>query len=228
MNFSRRTAKKSKVKLFLEWVFAILAVCVFVFGAWSLFDKAFAADVDKDTGETIEAVETPSVASYGTPDGRSFATTEVSLDWAVDDEFEPLNVPLDEEIQEFVYYLSKGYCVDWLFVMAIIQQESNYQADAISTTNDYGLMQINKINHEYITETIGVTDFLDPYQNVRAGLWIIRNLFEKYDDPCMVLMAYNMGEAGAAVLWDQGIYETNYSKSVLTIQEELQRSVNHD
>lgn len=135
--------------------------------------------------------------------------------------FVPLDVPLDSDVQAFIYYLSKGYNMDFTFVMAIIQQESGYQPDAVSNTDDYGLMQINKVNHGYITEEIGVTNYLDPYDNVRAGMFILRKLFEKYETPEKVLMAYNLGESGAKALWDKGVFETNYSKSVQRIQSEL-------
>ena len=81
-------------------------------------------------------------------------------------------------------------------------------------------------------EQLGITDFTEPYGNVRAGMFILRKLFEKYETPEKVLMAYNMGETGASRLWEQGIFEINYSKSVLQIQQELnaelERSSNND
>ena len=49
-----------------------------------------------------------------------------------------------------------------------------------------------------------------------------RQQFEKYDDPHRVLMAYNMGEYGASVLWEQGVFESNYSRKVLQNQANLQ------
>lgn len=149
-------------------------------------------------------------------DGDMFVSYE-----SEDTLFVPLGVPLDSDVQEFIYYLSKGYNMDFTFVMAIIQQESGYQPDAVSNTDDYGLMQINKVNHGYITDEIGVTNYLDPYENVRAGMFILRKLFEKYETPEKVLMAYNLGESGAKALWDKGVFETNYSKSVQRIQSEL-------
>lgn len=154
-------------------------------------------------------------------DGKIF-DGDMSVNYESEDTlFVPLGVPLDSDVQEFIYYLSKGYNMDFTFVMAIIQQESGYQPDAVSNTDDYGLMQINKVNHGYITDEIGVTNYLDPYENVRAGMFILRKLFEKYETPEKVLMAYNLGESGAKALWDKGIFETNYSKSVQQIQSEL-------
>lgn len=154
-------------------------------------------------------------------DGKIF-DGDMSVSYESEDTlFVPLDVPLDSDVQEFIYYLSKGYNMDFTFVMAIIQQESGYQPDAVSNTDDYGLMQINKVNHGYITDEIGVTNYLDPYENVRAGMFILRKLFEKYETPEKVLMAYNLGESGAKALWDKGVFETNYSKSVQRIQSEL-------
>ena len=154
-------------------------------------------------------------------DGKIF-DGDMSVSYESEDTlFVPLGVPLDSDVQEFIYYLSKGYNMDFTFVMAIIQQESGYQPDAVSNIDDYGLMQINKVNHGYITDEIGVTNYLDPYENVRAGMFILRKLFEKYETPEKVLMAYNLGESGAKALWDKGVFETNYSKSVQRIQSEL-------
>ena len=131
-----------------------------------------------------------------------------------------------------MFYLSAGYDIDFTLVMAIIQQESSFQTDVISNSNDYGLMQINEMNHPYLTEQLGVTDFTEPHNNIRSGMFILRKLFEKYESPEKVLMAYNMGEYGASILWNQGIFESNYSRKVLEYQqqfkEQLERGANHD
>jgi hypothetical protein len=157
---------------------------------------------------------------YGAYDDRCF-TQEISLDWASGDlDFQPLDCDLDKDIQEFTFYLCAGYNIDFSLVMALISCESNYDQSVVSSTNDYGLMQINKVNHEELTDILGVTDFLDPYQNIRAGCFILRKLFEKYQDTTMVLMCYNMGETGAARLWSEGVYETNYTQKILAVQKQ--------
>lgn len=141
-------------------------------------------------------------------------------------DFTPLDVPMDESLQEYIYWMADAYDIDFTFLMALIRNESNFQADAISTTNDYGLMQINQKNHEWLSNAVGVTDFLDPYQNIQAGIYILGTLFEKYDDPHKVLMAYNMGESGASKLWDQGIYQSKYSQRVIGYQETYIKELN--
>ena len=165
---------------------------------------------------SLSKVEPTPVETYGTLDGMVF-TDEPSFDWTSSAElgFVSLDVPMDEETQEFIYCLSYGYNIDFSLVMALIENESSFRADVVSKTNDYGLMQINEVNHGWLTEKLGVTDFLDPYQNTRSGIFILRKLFEKYEDTEKVLMVYNMGENGASRLWEKGIYETAYSNKIM-------------
>lgn len=158
---------------------------------------------------------------YGAYDDRCF-TEEVSLDWGAGDlDFIPLNCQMPEEQQEFVFYLCAGYNIDFSLVMALIQCESNFDPNVISSTNDYGYMQINVQNHEWLTRVLGVTDYTDPYQNIRAGMFTLRKLFERYQNTDMVLMAYHMGEKGAARLWEQGIYSTNYTELIFSTQRQI-------
>lgn len=167
------------------------------------------------------------VQIFGAYDTREF-TKEISLDWQSDENFKALEITLDEDVQQFTYYLSKGYNIDYPLALAVIQVESDFQADLISDTEDYGLMQINKNNHDWITQTIGVEDYLDPVQNIRAGMFILRKLFEKYQKPSLVLMAYNMGETGAARLWKQGIYSTDHTEKVLQYQKQFNDKLEGD
>lgn len=173
------------------------------------------------TGTEDPVQITDDTKTYGTADGRVF-TGEVN--WVGSDapDFSPLNVDMDEDLQEYVFNLCYCYNIDWTLVMALIEKESQYQSNVVSKTDDYGLMQINKSNFEWLTDVTGVTDFLNAKDNIRCGVFVLRKLFEKYDDPCKVLMAYNMGENGAGKLWDMGIYQTEYSQDVLTIQQRME------
>ena len=133
-------------------------------------------------------------------------------------------VPMDAELQRDVYDIANEYGVDWTLLMAIIQKESRFNPYAVSATNDYGLMQINAVNHGWLSVETGVHDFLDPRENVRAGAYMLSQLLSKYQDPQMALMAYNMGEGGASWYWEQGIYTSAYSREVVAIQRELKRA----
>ena len=226
MNYSRNIKKASiGRRVLISWVVVAIIFSLVGFGIGAICSG-------NDSPEQSEPNTQKEVLIFGQPDGRIFEG-EMPGDWVNGErKFVPLNVPMDEDLQEFIFYLSQAYEMDFTFVMALIQQESGYKPDVISRTNDYGLMQINEINHPYLQEQLGITDFTEPYGNVRAGMFILRKLFEKYESPEKVLMAYNMGETGASRLWEQGIFEINYSKSVLQIQQELnaelERSSNND
>ena len=178
-------------------------------------------------GKNKTKVEFTESATYGTIDNRVFKG-EMFLDWnrAESLGFVPLDVPMDEEMQEFIYCLCYGYNIDFSLVMAVIEHESSFRSNIVSDTGDYGLMQINEINHGWLAERFDVTDFTDPYQNTRCGIYILRKLFEKYEEPEEVLMAYNMGSAGASKLWEQGIYETDYSNSIMEKAAKYREEIN--
>lgn len=126
------------------------------------------------------------------------------------------NCPLDHDLQDYIRELCDNGGVPMAMVLGVIEVESNFDSNAVSATGDYGLMQINKINHGWMSEELGITDFLDPYQNVLGGITMLSDLYGKYRNPNKVLMAYNLGEAGAKKLWDMNVYSTGYSRKVLT------------
>lgn len=224
----KRQNRRLLIELVITWI--VIGLLGGFFG--SLIMKGMQKEEEVIISEETESIPTENLLEevvqedkfkvYGTYDDRVF-THEISLDWGGDEyDFTPIEgIPLDEGTQRFIFYICKGYNLDWTLVLAIIEQESSYQADLISDTGDYGLMQINQVNHEWLHETIGVTDFLDPTWNIRSGVFILRKLFEKYEDPTLVLMAYNLGEQGAETLWEKGIFETNYTQSVLSIQDRI-------
>lgn len=127
----------------------------------------------------------------------------------VEESFQPWDIPLGDDLQEYIYTLCDDYDIAYAYIIAIIDIESKFKSDVVSVTNDYGLMQINQVNHK------GNRDYLNPYDNVREGIEMIAALAQKYEDAEMVSMAYNLGEAGATKLWEQGIYSTEYSREVL-------------
>lgn len=226
MNCSKNIKKTSIGKrIIASWVFFAVIFALIGFGIGKL------TSIPEAKPGVSESDVQKEILIYGQPDGKIF-NWDMSAEWESPLEFAPLNVPMNEDLQKFIFYLSAGYNIDFTLVMAMIQQESSFQTDVISTSNDYGLMQINEMNHPYLTEQLGITDFTEPHNNIRSGMFILRKLFEKYETPEKVLMAYNMGEYGASILWDQGIFESNYSRKVLEYQqqfkEQLERGVNYD
>lgn len=135
------------------------------------------------------------------------------------------DVDLDEITQDFIFVEAGEAAVDYELVIAIIIHESRCDPDAISKTNDYGLMQINQINHVWLAEEYGLTNMLDPRQNIIAGITILAQ-HSIYDDGTdaglhKMLMAYNMGATGASNAWAKGTYSTAYTREVMQIRADL-------
>lgn len=130
------------------------------------------------------------------------------------------DVELDGGLQEYIIEVCDEYGFEPELILAIIQVESGFDASAISKTNDYGLMQINKCNHQGYEKLLGVTDFLDPKQNILAGVYMLASLRDDYgcNTEDKMLMAYNLGIGKARKLWEQGIVSTDYSTKILSIK----------
>lgn len=146
---------------------------------------------------------------------------KVTRNWEkhLEQTFIPLDVPLEKSLQKDIFYLAHSYDLEFTFVMGLIQQESGFNPSIVSETKDWGLMQINEINHSWLKDTLKINNFLNPYQNIQAGMYMLSELFEKYQKPHAVLMAYNLGETGAKRLWKQKIHSTKYSRNILSNQK---------
>ena len=133
------------------------------------------------------------------------------------------DIPLSKDLQLYTYNrcIEYGISEHYELVLAMMWQESNYTPDIISATDDYGIMQINACNHEWLSDLLGTTNLLDVYQNIDAGTYIISKMLLKYDDEHKALMAYNMGENGAALNWDAGIYTSSYSRGIIAKREAI-------
>lgn len=132
------------------------------------------------------------------------------------------DVPLTDDLQEYTQDVCEEYdfpCYD--IIVAMIWTESGYREDIVSKTNDWGYMQINGINHQTLKDELGITDFLDGEQNIRAGIYMIQKLYHKYGDIGKALMAYNCGEYGASKLWKEGTTSTGYSRTIMQRATEL-------
>lgn len=133
------------------------------------------------------------------------------------------DIPLSKDLQLYTYNRCVEYGIPehYELILAMMWQESNYTPDIISATDDYGIMQINACNHEWLSDLLGTTNFLDVYQNIDAGTYIISKMLLKYGDEHKALMAYNMGEKGAALNWDAGIYTSSYSRGIIAKREAI-------
>lgn len=84
-----------------------------------------------------------------------------------------------------------GTQVSPALALAVISVESAGNEKALSSAGAQGLMQLIPAT----AERFGVTDSLDPGQNIKGGVAYLDWLLNEFDrDPIMVLAAYNAGE----------------------------------
>ena len=139
-------------------------------------------------------------------------------------EMQYYNVPLSKELQEYIAEICTQYdSVSLPLVLAIIQRETNYDADAIGDNgNSLGLMQIQPQWHESRMERLGVTDLLNPYQNVTVGIDILAECIGKYETLEEALTVYNAGPSGAEELYfSKGIKANEYALEIIKIMNSL-------
>lgn len=170
------------------------------------------ATAPKRQATVTETVEVPSYEADSLP---------------VVEEVTYFDVPLSHSLQRYIYEVCSDEEVPVSLVIAMIDKESQFNPETVSDTGDYGLMQINKINHEWLAEEYRTADMLNPYQNVFCGVKIIGSYIRANDgDYNKALMAYNMGDYGAKKAWESGIASTSYSESVLALMQQYEQEVN--
>lgn len=121
---------------------------------------------------------------------------------------------LKPELQDYLFKkcMKAGIGEYYKLLQAQMYCESNFKSDIISGTNDYGLMQINIVNHKWLSKKLGKNNFLDPYTSIDAGVLIMSGFLKKYNDAETALVCYNMGE-GAVI--NRGIYSSIYSRKII-------------
>lgn len=208
---------KRTLILFLVAIFAAGLVIGLIIGKLVFQVEAIDQLPTEVTEETFES--TPVETTVPTIPPKTTDPTVVTTDPPVVETEPPVlyyDCPLSHDLQDYIRQLCETENVPMGLVIAMIDKESTFRASVVSATDDYGLMQINVINHEWLSEQYGITDFLDPYQNVFCGIKILSGHLENYDgDLSRALMAYNMGAGGARRLWNQGIYSTSYTTYIL-------------
>lgn len=132
-----------------------------------------------------------------------------------------------EKIQKYTYLLCQQEGVSYPLIVAMIEWESGYKSDSIGDEGrSFGYMQIMEIYNSERMEELNCNDLMNPYQNVRVGVSLMKELIEKYGTIQEALAAYNYGESGARRnLWSKGIYNYDYNEGIMNRMREIEEEL---
>ena len=128
---------------------------------------------------------------------------------------------ISEEVQAACIKYGEEYNICPELLMAMCEKESSGKADA-KNGSCKGVLQVNEKFHKERMKRLGVTDLYDIESNINVAADYLLELFEENGDIYLVLMKYNMGDATAERLYEQGIY-SKYAISITERSEELER-----
>lgn len=129
------------------------------------------------------------------------------------------DVPMEDKLQLYIVRLCEEHHIDPAIVLGMAQRETNFDADAIGDGGDsFGMWQVQPKWHQERMDKLGVTDLLDPYQNVTVAVDYLVEMLGWYDgDIAKALTAYNQGRYNGIV--------SDYAKAVVENSENIQKGM---
>lgn len=117
------------------------------------------------------------------------------------------NLPLPKEVDRYLWKKSRESGFSYYLLLAIAKQESNFDITAVSSTGDYGLLQINKSTAKGIAAELGLKHYnlMDYKTSIDFSIYHLVGLKAYWDKKGlsgktldrMLLLSYNKGVAGA-------------------------------
>jgi hypothetical protein len=202
---------------------AILVVAFFVVAA------LVGGTLDAETYKAESAVtEKKTVTETTKTETETETKVTVSQIKHTTEKIEPIkffDVSLSAELQLHIFKECEKHNIAPTIIIAMIERESRYDPNAIGDNGkSFGLMQIQPIWFEKEMAELGITDLLDPFQNVTLGIRIMSDLKDKDTDLYWVLMAYNGGMSYANKAMENEFY-SDYAQYVVERASELAREI---
>lgn len=108
------------------------------------------------------------------------------------------NVNYPIKYNNLILKYSNEYNLNAELVASLINEESSFNKNAVSSSGALGLMQILPSTGEYIAslleEDFDVMNLFDPEINIKYGCYYLKYLSKKFLNENSVLCAYNAGE----------------------------------
>lgn len=125
-------------------------------------------------------------------------------------------------LKQYTQEICAEYDVDYPLVLAIIYNESRFQSGAIhkndNGTTDYGLMQVNEVNYQWLYENIGIdsmSELLDDKIGIRCGVALLSYHINAAGNETLGLLRYQVGEGAYRRMIKRGKYSNDTYERVV-------------
>ncbi len=132
-----------------------------------------------------------------------------------------MSVPSRDQMRAMVRSTAVSMGVDPALALAVAQQESGFDARAVSPANAVGVMQVIPSSGQWASDLVGRRlNLLDPQDNVTAGVAILRQLVRTADNFDQAVAGYYQGLAGVK---RNGMYADtrNYVAGIKTLMRQF-------
>jgi soluble lytic murein transglycosylase-like protein len=142
----------------------------------------------------------------------------------------------DREHGELVEALTEAeekHDLDAALLLALIDQESRFDADARGAGGTLGLMQVAPATGSHVAERHGIpwsgaATLLDPGRNVTIGAAYLAELLDVFDDVDLSLAAYNLGPGRVKQMLASGRRPQGvYAAKIRTRYDRIRKLVSH-
>jgi len=136
-------------------------------------------------------------------------------------------------IAQAIWAESQAYSLDPLFLMAVIENESNFNPDALGSAGEIGLMQLKPKTAEWISRKFGVSGWKgrdtlkNVGMNIKLGAVYLSYLKKRFSSKGnLYLAAYNMGTGSLNRAVKANKVKTLYPKRVMGFYVRFHRALN--
>lgn len=133
-----------------------------------------------------------------------------------------------DELKSYTQSVCDEYNVDYSLALGVIYNESRFQSGLTHVnsngTVDYGLMQVNEVNFDYLNKTLGIrsmSELLDDKTGIRCGVQLLAYHKQYTGNDSAALLRYQIGAGKYKQYLRKGRYTNQTHQQVLTYQSEL-------